>query len=165
MRGRRLGWLGAAFVGGGLALMAAGAAFGGGAQTGWGPGWMMGPGGMGPGIMGWCGVPGASASPAGSPGPAPLAQAGATEVRMAGSRFAPSEITVSVGASGAWINDDSLPHIAIATERPWSSGNLAPGDRYTREFTAAWTLQAEPLTGAGQLTLSRLARARLRWTR
>lgn len=139
MRGRRLGWLGAAFVACGLALMAAGAALGGGSQAGWAPAWTMGPGGMGPGMMGWHGVPGAAASPAGSPGPAPSAQAGANEVRMAGSRFAPSEITVSVGASVTWINDDSPPHTATATDGSWSSGNLAPGDRYTRDFAAAGT--------------------------
>ena len=139
MRDRRFGWLGAVLLGGGLAFMAAGAALGDRTQANWGVGSMMGSGGMGPGMMGGYGVPGASALPPGSPGPAPSAQAGTTEVRMAGSRFAPLDITVSVGTSVTWINDDSLPHTATATVRSWSSGNLAPGDRYSRTFAVDGT--------------------------
>ena len=139
MRDRRLGWLGAVLLGGGLALMAAGAALGDRTRTNWGVGSMMGSGGMGPGMMGGYGVPGASALPPGSPGPTPSAQADTTEVRMAGSQFAPLDITVSVGTSVTWINDDSLPHTATATDRSWSSGNLAPGDRYSRTFAVDGT--------------------------
>ena len=139
MRDRRFGWLGAVLLGGGLAFMAAGAALGDRTQANWGVGSMMGSGGMGPGMMGGYGVPGASALPPGSPGPTPSAQAGTTEVRMAGSRFAPLDITVSVGTSITWINDDSLPHTATATDRSWSSGNLAPGDRYSRTFAVDGT--------------------------
>ena len=139
MRDRRLGWLGAVLLGGGLAFMAAGAVLGDRTRTTWGVGSMMGSGGMGSGMMGGYGAPGASALPPGSSGPTPSAQAGATEVRMAGSRFAPLDITVSVGASVTWINDDSLPHTATATDRSWSSGNLAPGDRYSRAFAVAGT--------------------------
>lgn len=139
MRNQRLGWLGAVLLGGGVAFMVAGAALGDRNRATWGVGSMMGSGGMGPGMMGGYGVPRASASPPGSPGPTPSAQAGATEVRMAGSRFAPLDITVSVGASVTWINDDSLPHTATATDRSWSSGNLASGDRYSRTFAAAGT--------------------------
>ena len=139
MRDRRFGWLGAVLLGGGLAFMAAGAALGDRTQANLGVGSMMGSGGMGPGMMGGYGVPGASALPPGSPGPTPSAQAGTTEVRMAGSRFAPLDITVSVGTSITWINDDSLPHTATATDRSWSSGNLAPGDRYSRTFAVDGT--------------------------
>ena len=149
MRDRRFGWLGAVLLGGGLAFMVAGAALGDRTRTTWGVGsmtgvggmgpGMMGVGGMGPGMMGGYGVPGASALPPGSSGPTPSAHAGTTEVRMAGSRFAPLDITVSVGASVTWINDDSLPHTATATDRSWSSGNLAPGDRYSRAFAVAGT--------------------------
>lgn len=139
MRDRRLGWLGAVLLGGGLALMAAGAAQGDRTQANWGAGSMMDPGAMGPGMMGMYGAPGASASPPGSPGPDPSAQEGTIEVRMAGSRFAPLELTVSVGTSVTWINDDSLPHTATATDRSWSSGNLAQGVRYSRAFAVAGT--------------------------
>ncbi len=139
MRDRRLGWIGAVLVGGGLAFMAAGAALGDRTLANWGVGSMIGSGGMGPGMMGGYGVPGASALPQGSPGPTPSAQAGTSEVRMAGSRFAPLDITVSVGMSVTWINDDSLPHTATATDQSWSSGNLAPGDRYSRTLTVAGT--------------------------
>jgi hypothetical protein len=46
MTDRRLGWLGAALLAGGVLLMAAGAAVGGGAPLTGGPGGMMVPGGM-----------------------------------------------------------------------------------------------------------------------
>ena len=116
MRDRRLGWLGAGLVVVGLALIVVGSAVGG--VAGYGPGGMMGSGGM----MGW--------------GPGPTAPAG-TSVRMAGSRFEPTTLTVPPGSTVRWFNDDALPHTVTAADSSWDSGNLAPGGSFERRFDSA----------------------------
>ncbi len=87
----------------------------------WGSG-MMGPGGMMGPMMGI--------------GAAPTAPAG-TSIRMAGSRFEPSALAITVGRSVFWFNDDALPHTISATDGSWDSGNLAPGQAYERSFNTA----------------------------
>ena len=120
MSTRRLGWLGAALVVVGLALINVGSPVGG--VGGYGPGAMIGPG-MGPGgMMGW--------------GPGPTAPAG-TSVRMAGSRFEPATLTVAPGSTVRWFNDDALPHTVTAADSSWDSGNLAPGGSFERRFDSA----------------------------
>lgn len=117
--GARLGLVGLLLVGGALVagLLLGWLGFG-----GWGP--MMGPGMWSPmgSMMGGR--------------PAPTAPAD-TSVAMAGSRFEPSTLTVSVGETVRWFNDDALPHTVSATDGSWDSGNLAPGARFERSFTAA----------------------------
>ena len=123
MRDRRLGWLGAALVVVGLAIIVVGSSVGGVARygpTGYGPGGMMGSGGM----MGW--------------GSGPTAPAG-TSVRMAGSRFEPATLTIAPGSTVRWFNDDSLPHTVTATDGSWDSGNLAPGGKFERRFDSPGT--------------------------
>jgi len=90
------------------------------APAGWTWGWsgMMGPGGM-------MGI-----------GAAPTAPVG-TSVRMAGSRFEPSTLTIAVGETVRWFNDDALPHTVSATDGSWDSGNLPPGQAFERLFDAA----------------------------
>ena len=122
MSTRRLGWLGAALVVVGLALINVGSAVGG--VGGYGPGAMIGPG-MGPGgMMGW--------------GPGPTAPAG-TSVRMAGSRFEPATLTVAPGSTVRWFNDDALPHTVTAADSSWDSGNLAPGGTFEHQFDSPGT--------------------------
>lgn len=88
--------------------------------AGWNPGWggMMGPGGM----MGIGAGPTAPAE---------------TSVRMAGSRFEPATLTVAVGDTVRWFNDDALPHTVSASDASWDSGNLAPGQAFERRFETA----------------------------
>jgi len=91
---------------------------------GWGP--MMGPGGM----M-WPGM-----GPMMGGGAAPTAPAG-TSVRMAGTRFEPSTLTIRAGETVRWFNDDALPHTVSAADGSWDSGNLAPGQAFERRFDVA----------------------------
>lgn len=84
----------------------------------WGWGGMMGPGGM-------MGI-----------GAGPTAPAD-TSVRMAGSRFEPSTLTVAAGETVRWFNDDGLPHTVSATDGSWDSGNMAPGQSFERTFDTA----------------------------
>ena len=69
-------------------------------------------------------------------GAGPTAPVG-TSVRMAGSRFEPSNLTIAVGDTVRWFNDDALPHTVSATDGSWDSGNLAPGQAFERRFDTA----------------------------
>lgn len=82
------------------------------------------PGGWG-GMMGGGGMMGIGAGP--------TAPAG-TAVRMAGSRFEPSTLTIGSGETVRWFNDDGLPHTVSADDGAWDSGNLTPGQGFERRF-------------------------------
>ena len=86
---------------------------------------------MGSGGMMWPGL-----GPMMGFGAAPTAPAG-TSVRMAGTRFEPATLTIRIGATVRWFNDDALPHTVSATDGSWASGNLAPGASFERRFDAA----------------------------
>ena len=51
-------------------------------------------------------------------------------IAIAGFRFTPAELTVSVGDTVVWTNDDALPHTASADSGAWSSPELRRGERY-----------------------------------
>lgn len=117
----RVGLIGLLLIVGALVAWIVASASG---PAGWNGGWsgMMGPGGMMGPMRGF--------------GAAPTAPAG-TSVRMAGSRFEPSTLTIAVGDTVRWFNDDALPHTVSATDRSWDSGNLAPGQAFEHRFEAA----------------------------
>lgn len=69
-------------------------------------------------------------------GPAPTAPAG-TSVTMAGARFTPTMLSIKVGETVRWFNDDAMPHTVTAADRSWGSGDLAPGGSFERRFDAA----------------------------
>lgn len=91
-QGARLGLIGLLLV---VGAFVAGLLWGWRGTNGWGPM-------MGSGMWSWMG------SMMGG-GPAPTAPSD-TSVRMAGSRFEPSTLTVGVGETVRWFNDDALPH-------------------------------------------------------
>jgi len=97
-------------------------------SSGWGSGWGSDPGRGRGGMMGPGGMMGIGAGPT-----APVG----TSVRMAGSRFEPSNLTIAVGDTVRWFNDDALPHTVSATDGSWDSGNLAPGQAFERRFDTA----------------------------
>lgn len=87
------------------------------------------PGGWGmPGLGGMMGGGGMMGMGAGPTAPA------STSVRMAGSRFEPSTLTIAPGETVRWFNDDALPHTVSANDSGWDSGNLAPGQGFERRF-------------------------------
>lgn len=45
-------------------------------------------------------------------------------VEIAGFQFAPAEITVAVGDTVTWSNQDIVPHTATAIDGAWDSGSL-----------------------------------------
>lgn len=120
MRVRGIGWLGSGLVVIGLALMAIGSIVGPGASTGVQVPWPA-PGGM----MGSHRMMGSST---GSGAPA------GTSVRMFGSRFQPATLTIVLGATVRWFNDDALSHTVSAPDASWDSGNLSPGAAFERTY-------------------------------
>jgi plastocyanin len=56
--------------------------------------------------------------------------------------FNPPEITVPVGGSVTWTNNDPVPHTATGLDREaLQSGAIAPGESFTQAFDAAGTLE------------------------
>lgn len=51
--------------------------------------------------------------------------------------FAPSPVTVAVGASVTWTNKDNTAH--TSTGSTWNSGPIAPGGQFTMAFPTAGT--------------------------
>src|ERR671917_2126926 len=59
-------------------------------------------------------------------------------VLIQGFRFKPANITIKRGTKVRWINKDSHPHTATATnKRSFDSGRLGKGQRYTHTFKSA----------------------------
>jgi plastocyanin len=78
--------------------------------------------------------PSASAAPSGAP-------SGATgdAVSIAGFSFKPGAITVAVGTTVTWTNDDSTGHTVTADDGSFDSRSLAKGATFTQTFTTAGT--------------------------
>lgn len=70
-----------------------------------------------------------STSPGGT-GPAPTVG----RVGMVGSAFSPGTLTVSVGATVTWVNDDDRPHTVTAGDGSFDSGIVQPGATFARTF-------------------------------
>jgi plastocyanin len=68
-------------------------------------------------------------APAASTGPSSFA-AGVSIVNMA---FAPLQVTVKVGETVQWTNNDTVAHTVTGAD--FDSGQLAPGAIYTHTFT------------------------------
>lgn len=54
-------------------------------------------------------------------------------------RFSPAKITIKRGTRVVWINKDTAPHTATATNKPRSfdSGRLGQGERFSHTFRSA----------------------------
>lgn len=86
-----------------------------------------------------------SYSPPSSPSPMPPA-GGSTGVSIvAGSTtltstaYAPNPMTVAVGGTVTWTNNDSVAHTSTGENGAWNSGSIAPGGQYSKTFSAAGT--------------------------
>ena len=53
--------------------------------------------------------------------------------------FSPEEITISVGDSVTWTNNDSMSHTATSVDDYFDSGNIASGNSWSFTFTQAGT--------------------------
>ena len=78
-------------------------------------------------------TPASPAPPGGSP-PGPAA-----EVRMAGRAFSPATLTIGLGRSVTWLNDDGRDHTVSARDQAFDSGIVNPGGTYVRTFASPGT--------------------------
>ena len=78
-------------------------------------------------------APAAAAAPAKSqPAAQPPAAGDTVAVDMAGSQFAPADVTVKVGQTIRWTNSDSIAHTVTATENAtFDSGTVEAGGEFT----------------------------------
>jgi len=53
--------------------------------------------------------------------------------------YAPNPVTVSVGGSVTWKNNDNTARTSTANNGAWSSGSIAPGGSFTATFPTAGT--------------------------
>jgi plastocyanin len=60
-------------------------------------------------------------------------------VSISGNRFSPATVTIAVGGTVTWTNQDSVPHTATATDDSFDSAILRKGNTYSRTFTAPGT--------------------------
>lgn len=86
---------------------------------------------------------GSSTSPSSTPEPAP---AGSTTISMVNgasaltsTAYSPNPITVSVGTTVSWLNNDSTTHTAAANGGAFASPGVAPNSRFNFTFTSAGT--------------------------
>ncbi|MCS6847288.1 MAG: cupredoxin family copper-binding protein [Anaerolineae bacterium] len=62
--------------------------------------------------------------------------AGNTNVAIAGFAYSPRQVTVRVGDTVTWTNNDSAPHTVTANDASFDSGTLGQGGVYSRTFGA-----------------------------
>lgn len=62
------------------------------------------------------------------------------EVSISGFAFGPDRLTIPVGTTVVWTNDeDAVDHTATSDDGVWDSGTLSPGDSYELTFDEAGT--------------------------
>jgi plastocyanin len=89
-----------------------------------------------------CGSSYSAPSPTPSPGPSPSnSGAPASIVGGASTRttnaYSPNPITVNVGGSVTWTNNDTTTHTSTGNDGSWNSGAIAPGASFSRTFPSA----------------------------
>jgi plastocyanin len=68
------------------------------------------------------------------------ARAANLDVKIDNFTFAPQTITVKVGDTVTWINEDDIPHLVVSIGR-YRSQALDTGDKYSFTFTTPGTFQ------------------------
>jgi len=70
---------------------------------------------------------------------APDVRAATTAVSIGDGSFGPAAITVTVGDTVTWTNDDDSPHTVTADGGAFDSGNLEPGQTFSFTFSEPGT--------------------------
>jgi plastocyanin len=73
------------------------------------------------------------------PGNQPTGVPAEVEIKIASFAFDPSSVTVKVGATVKWTNEDSASHTITADDGSWDSGSLGKGKSFSQVFTQAGT--------------------------
>jgi amicyanin len=64
-----------------------------------------------------------------------------TDVTIAGFSFQPAEITVPVGSTVTWTNQDSVIHTVTARDGTFDSGNLSHNETFSHTFQESGTFE------------------------
>jgi plastocyanin len=70
-------------------------------------------------------------------GLAPVVAADGTTVKIHDFAFAPAQLTVKVGTTVTWVNEDDIPHTVVASGKAFRSKALDTNDKFSFTFTAA----------------------------
>ena len=62
-------------------------------------------------------------------------------VKIANFTFAPETLTVPMGTTVTWINDDDIPHVVAEKDGKFRSKALDTGDSYSQKFEMAGTVE------------------------
>jgi plastocyanin len=62
-------------------------------------------------------------------------------VKIANFTFGPQTLTVPVGTTVTFENDDDIPHVVVEKDGKFRSKALDTGDKFTQQFTAAGTVE------------------------
>jgi plastocyanin len=84
-----------------------------------------------------CGGGSASSSDGGTPGD--VSTSSGTGVTIKDFAFSPAMLTVAVGETVTWTNEDTAAHTVTADDGTFDSGRLATGETFTETFDTAGT--------------------------
>ncbi len=70
---------------------------------------------------------------------APGGGSSSTSVTISNFAFVPATLTVKVGTTVTWTNQDTVAHTVASDAGDWISSNLAQGQSYTHTFDTAGT--------------------------
>src|SRR5712692_1144568 len=92
------------------------------------------------GLMVSCRGSGSSSTPT-APTPTPAPASGTTSISipmgatsLTTTAYVPNPVTVSVGTTVTWVNDDTVSHTSTSNARVWDSGDMPPGSRFSFRF-------------------------------
>jgi len=69
----------------------------------------------------------------------PAVSAGEAKINISGFAFDPATITIKVGGTVTWTNQDSVAHTVAADDSSWTSSNLGEGGTFSHTFDTAGT--------------------------
>jgi amicyanin len=69
------------------------------------------------------------------------ANAADAQVKIANFTFEPPVLTVKVGTTVTWVNDDDIPHLVSEKDGKFRSSALDTGDKFSQTFSAAGTIE------------------------
>jgi plastocyanin len=58
---------------------------------------------------------------------------------MTNTAYSPNPINITPGTTVSWVNNDNTTHTSTGNAGIWSSGSIAPGDRFSFTFQSAGT--------------------------
>jgi plastocyanin len=69
------------------------------------------------------------------------ANAADAQVKIANFTFEPAVLTVKVGTTVIWVNDDDIPHLVSEKDGKFRSSALDTGDKFSQTFSAAGAVE------------------------